>query len=136
MTANFARHPLTLLLVVIMLVLSGCASTRVDSPTGVWIASGDAHGTLRIDDDGTFTITNASFNPVQNRPASNNDFEASGTWRLRDDSVLLLHFERSTQAGTDTGRIIIPQEYASGTIRFEDPEQTGSIDFRLSSEDD
>lgn len=118
------------------LALGGCTTIHVDSPVGTWTADGDESGTLRIGADGTFTISDASFNPVQNRSANDNDFQASGTWRLRDDSSLFLRFEKSTQASADTGRMVIAREYTSGTIRFEDPEQTGSIEFRLSPDGD
>ena len=46
------------------LALTGCAGPQITSPVGEWVAIDDDNGTLAIHSDGTFTMTDASFNPL------------------------------------------------------------------------
>jgi len=110
----------------------GCASgPQLTSPVGEWIAIDDDHGTLVIRENGTFTVTDASYNPIQARDAAN-DFNASGTWALvRDDAELSLDFKEARQGDFDVQPGGFFLSFTSGTIRFHDPDEVLDIEFRL-----
>ena len=115
-----------------MLGLTGCApAPEITSPIGVWEAIGDDNGTLTINDDGTFTMNDASFNPLQYRDTLD-DFRGSGVWQtFSDDPPLVLRFDEATNGGFPVEPGARQVDFTSGTIRFEDPELTASIEFRL-----
>ncbi|MGO2521107.1 MAG: hypothetical protein ACTH8F_13370 [Microbacterium sp.] len=119
-------------IIVAILVLAGCApSVQLTSPVGVWEASGEDNGTLTINTDGTFTINDASFNLVQKRDADDN-FNGSGTWRtFPDDPELILYFDEASQGDFNVEPAGRRADFASGTLRYFHPEQTASIEFRL-----
>ena len=112
--------------------ITGCAPTpEITSPIGVWEAIGDDNGTLTINDDGTFTMIDASFNPLQYRDTLDN-FRGSGVWQIfSDDPPLVLSFDEATNGDFPVDPGARQVDFTSGTIRFEDPEQTASIEFRL-----
>ena len=118
-----------------MLGLTGCApAPEITSPIGVWKAIGDDNGTLTINDDGTFTMNDASFNPLQYRDTLD-DFRGSGVWRLSSDGdKVILRFREATNDGFVVEPSARRPNFTSGTIRFEDPELTASIEFRLTDE--
>jgi len=104
---------------------------HVTSPIGVWEAVGDDNGTLTINRDGTFTMSDASFNPLQYRDTQDN-FRGSGVWEtFSDDPPLVVRFDEATNDGFPVDPAARQVDFTSGTIRFEDPEQTASIEFRL-----
>ncbi len=113
------------------LTLTGCSSPQFSSPIGEWVAIGDDHGTLSINPDGTFVMTDASYNPLEYRPAEN-DFNATGTWQLaHNDSEVALDFESASQGEDDIEPRVYFVPFRSGTLRFEDPEGTADIELRL-----
>ncbi|MGJ0389811.1 hypothetical protein [Microbacterium sp. CGR1] len=115
--------------------LTGCTQSEpLTSPVGEWVAVDDDSGTLTIREDGTFTITDASYNPIQAHDADD-DYNASGTWQiLRDDRELKLDFKEATEGDSakQTSGLFAP--FSSGAIRFHDPDEILDIEFRLSSE--
>ncbi len=124
--------PSAVLALFVMLGLTGCThAPHITSPIGLWEAVGDDNGTLTINRDGTFTMTDASFNPLQYRDTQS-DFRGSGAWRLSSDGEeVILRFLEATNAGFVVEPSARRPNFTSGTIRFEDPEQTASIEFRL-----
>jgi len=116
----------------VTLGLTGCTpAPAVTSPIGLWEAVGDDNGTLTINRDGTFTMTDTSFNPLQYRDTQDN-FRGSGVWETySDDPPLVLRFDEATNDGFPVDPAARQVDFTSGTIRFEDPEQTASIEFRL-----
>lgn len=117
-----------------VLALTGCTTPQITSPIGEWVAVEDDHGVLTIRPDGTFTMTEVSFNPLQYRDADD-DFNAAGTWRLiRDDTEIALDFEEASQGkwNVDPSGRAVP--FSSGTIRFHDPDDVLDIKFRLVNE--
>ncbi len=117
------------------LCLVSCApGPQLTSPVGEWVAIGDDSGTLVIREDGTFNVTNASYNPIQARDADD-DFNGTGTWRLvRDDSEVKLNFKQARQGDFDVQPGGFFLSFASGTIRFHDPDEVLDIEFRLQAE--
>ncbi|WP_431867200.1 hypothetical protein [Microbacterium paraoxydans] len=115
-----------------MLGLASCTpAPHVTSPVGVWEAVGDDNGTLTINRDGTFTMSDASFNPLQYRDTQDN-FRGSGVWEtFSDDPPLVLRFDEATNDGFPVDPADLQVDFTSGSIRFEDPELTASIEFRL-----
>ncbi|WP_146115364.1 hypothetical protein [Microbacterium sp. MYb62] len=117
-----------------ILALTGCAGPQITSPVGEWVAIEDDHGTLSIRSDGTFTITDASYNPLEDRDADN-DFTATGAWRIvRDDAEVLFDFEEASEGNWDVEPSGIAVPFRSGTIRFHDPDDVLDIEFRLVDE--
>ena len=114
-----------------MLGLTGCApAPEITSPIGVWEAIGDDNGTLTINDDGTFTMNDASFDPIWS--TDSDDFRGRGTWQtFSDDPPLVLRFDEATNGDFPVEPAVLQVDFTSGTIRFEDPELTASIEFRL-----
>lgn len=104
----------------------------VNSPVGTWNADGDDHATLRIDDDGTFTIAKASFD-ITTRQPTRSEFDGTGDWGLTSDGEsILLDFTSASLSGFDLQtHITLERSFQNGSILFEDPEQTHSITFRL-----
>lgn len=137
MSIRFSSHRRVAALVsglVATLALAGCAGPQISSPIGEWIAVDGDHGTLSINPDGSFVMTNASFNPLEHRDADD-DFNASGNWSLaRDDQELSIDFTTASQGDwkVEPGGFFVP--FKSGFIRFSDPDQTVDIEFRLESE--
>ncbi|WP_101847534.1 hypothetical protein [Zhihengliuella sp. ISTPL4] len=111
--------------------LAACTSgPNLTSPIGVWEAVGDDTGTLAINADGTFALTGASFDVIWY--LDSRDFRGSGTWRLSSDgNQVILRFLEATSNGFSIEPTARRPDFTSGTIRFEDPEQTASIEFRL-----
>lgn len=129
----FRQRAATLIMIIVaMLVLAGCApGANLASPVGVWEATGDDNGTLTINADGTFTINDASFNLIQYRGADDN-FNSSGTWRLiREESEVSLRFYEASQGDFNVGPGGIQADFRTGTMRFHDPDEIASIEFRL-----
>jgi hypothetical protein len=117
-----------------ILALTGCEGPQITSPVGEWAAADDDHGTLSIRSDGTFTITDASYNPLEARDADN-DFNATGTWRIfPDDTELSLAFTEASQGDWDVSPAGFDVPFRSGTIRFHDPDDVLDIEFRLVDE--
>lgn len=117
-----------------VLALTGCAGLQITSPVGEWVAVDDDHGTLSIRPDGTFTITDASYNPLEDRDADNN-FNATGTWRIfPDDTELSLVFTEASQGDSEVSRAGFDVPFRSGTIRFHDPDAVLDIEFQLVDE--
>ncbi|AVL96062.1 MULTISPECIES: hypothetical protein [Microbacterium] len=116
-----------------ILTLASCApAPAVTSPIGVWEAVGDDNGTLTINRDGTFTMTDASFDPIWRTDSA--DFHGRGTWQtFSDDPPLVLRFDEATNDGFAVDPAGLQVDFTSGTIRFEDPEQTVNIEFRLAN---
>jgi hypothetical protein len=117
-----------------VLALTGCAGPQITSPVGEWVAVNDDDGSLSIRPDGTFTMTDASFNPLQGRDADN-DFNATGTWlTARDNAEIALDFEEASQGSRDVEPRIYFVPFRSGTLRFQDAEGLFDIEFRLVDE--
>jgi hypothetical protein len=118
-----------------ILGISGCTpSDPITSPVGEWIAIDDDTGTLTIREDGTFTITDASYNPIQAHDAAD-DYNASGTWQLvGDDRELKLNFKEATEGDFEKGTSGLFAPFSSGSIRFHDPDDILDIEFRPASE--
>lgn len=117
-----------------VLALGGCASPQINTPVGEWTAVDDDHGTLSIHQDGTFTMADASFNPLDRRDADD-DFDGEGTWRLaRGDSELSLDFTNASQGEweVDPGGFFV--SFRDGFIRFQDPDEVLGIEFRIDTE--
>ncbi len=126
--------PVASVTVAVALVLAGCAGPQLTSPVGEWGAVDNDHGVLSIRSDGTFTITDASFNPLEDRDADN-DFNATGTWRVfPDEAELTLVFLEASQGDWDVSRASFDVPFRSGTIRFHDPDDVLDIEFRLVDE--
>ncbi|MEV8249543.1 hypothetical protein AB0O87_01300 [Microbacterium sp. NPDC076768] len=122
------------LLLTTLLTLTSCTPPApLTTPVGVWEATEDDNGTLTINADGTFTITNASFNPIQYRDTDNN-FNGTGTWHtFPNDPELILRFSEAANgdfAVAPTGRRV---DFTSGTMLFTDPDELQSIEFRLTT---
>ncbi|PRB17274.1 hypothetical protein [Microbacterium sp. MYb62] len=133
MTFGFRPHRSAVAAAVALVAMLGFASCApaVTSPIGVWEAVGDDNGTLTIKNDGTFTMTDASFNPLQYR-ATQDDFRGSGVWEIfSDDPPLVLRFDEATNGDFPVEPAALQVDFTSGTIRFEDPELTASIEFRI-----
>ncbi len=135
-SGSSARRRLAGVSVIIAAVISltGCVGPEVTSPVGEWVAVDDDHGTLSIRPDGTFTITGASYNPLEDRDADN-DFNAAGAWRIvRDNNDLLLDFEEASDGewSVEPSGIVVP--FRSGAIRFHDPDDVLGIEYRLVEE--
>lgn len=120
------------LALVLLLGLTGCApNPQLTLPVGEWVAVDDDHGTLVIRDDGTFTVTDASYNPIQDRDAAD-DFNAWGTWSVvRDGSEVKLNFKEAAQGDFDVQPGGFFLSFTSGAIRFHDPDEVLDIEFRL-----
>lgn len=122
----------TCLALVALAGLTSCTTTRqLTSPTGEWVAVDNDTGTLTIREDGTFSINDASYNPIQARDASG-DFNASGTWVVvRDGAEVKLNFKEAAQGdfAVQPGGISVP--FDSGSIRFHDPDEILDIEFTL-----
>lgn len=113
------------------LTLTGCTASEISSPVGEWVAIGDDHGALSINPDGTFVMTESSYNPLEYRHAEN-DFNATGTWQLaHDDTEVALDFESAAQGSDHVEPRLYFVPFRSGTLRFEDPEGTADIELRL-----
>ena len=126
--------PVASVTVAVALVLAGCAGPQLTSPVGEWGAVDNDHGVLSIRSDGTFTITDASFNPLEDRDADN-DFNAAGAWRIvRDNNDLLLDFEEASDGewSVEPSGIVVP--FRSGAIRFHAPDDVLGIEYRLVEE--
>lgn len=123
------------LVLVVLLGLTSCTtSPQLTSPVGEWVAVDDDTGTLTIRENGTFSVTHASYNPIQARDATG-DFNASGTWLVvRDGTEVKLNFTQATQGDFDVQPGGISVHYSSGSIRFHDPDEILDIEFRLDSE--
>lgn len=122
------------ILLVSTFALAGCAGPPLSSPVGEWVAVDGDHGALSIKGDGTFEMTNASFNPLEYRDADD-DFDATGTWRLaRDDQELSLNFTTASQGDwkVEPSGFVVP--FRSGSIHFFDPDETADIEFRLTTD--
>ncbi|KYJ98950.1 hypothetical protein AUV07_08750 [Microbacterium sp. CH1] len=92
---------------------------------------GGDEGTLSIRPDGTFTMTGASYNPLQGRD-SDSDFNATGRWiTAREGTEVALDFEEATQGPRDVEPRIDFVPFRSGTLRFQDAEGLFDIEFRL-----
>lgn len=78
-------------------------------------------------------MTDASFDPLKSRDAD--DFDATGTWRLaREDEDLALYFAMTSPGVSEVRSIGFVVAFRSGSIRFNDPDETVDIEFRLASE--
>ncbi|MEV8249542.1 hypothetical protein AB0O87_01295 [Microbacterium sp. NPDC076768] len=134
--ARPARHipAIVALLLTALLTLTSCTPPPpLTTPVGVWEATEDDNGTLTIDTDGTFTITNASFDPIMYTDTDNN-FNGKGTWHtFPNDPELILRFSEAANgdfAVAPTGR---SADFTSGTMLFTDPDELQSIEFRLTT---
>lgn len=133
-----AQRALTLVAVSMLTVgaLTGCStapSPALTSPTGTWNATGEDSGLLKIHDDGDFSFTDASYNPVDGIDAKN-DFNAIGTWKLVSDGTeILFTFAQATQGSFEVTGGAIASPFTSGTISFTNGEETASITFEAAS---
>lgn len=118
-----------------VLVLAGCtAGPQLTSPVGVWVAVGDDSGTLTIREDGTFTMTDASYNPIYAHDAYE-DFNGAGTWALAcGDTEVKLNFTEAAQGEWEAEPGGFAAPFRDGTIRFQDPDLVMGIEFRLDIE--
>lgn len=134
MTSRIIRRAAILLLVTAALALGGCALTRIDSPVGTWIADEGAHGTLRIYDDGTFTIDDSSFD-LAFAVETADGFNGAGIWDIPGQhGQIRLAFTSASVGSMQLHPSALRADFGSGAIRFEDPDQTVGITFRLRSE--
>ncbi|WP_158698511.1 hypothetical protein [Microbacterium sp. str. 'China'] len=77
-------------------------------------------------------MTDASFDPIWRTDSA--DFHGRGTWQtFSDDPPLVLRFDEATNDGFAVDPAGLQVDFTSGTIRFEDPEQTVNIEFRLAN---
>ncbi|MEV8249601.1 hypothetical protein AB0O87_01590 [Microbacterium sp. NPDC076768] len=126
--------PIVSITIAVVLALTGCTGPQLASPVGEWVAIEDDYGTLSIHSDGTFAITDASYNPLEQRDADD-DFNATGTWRIfPDDTELSLVFVEASQGDSDVSPAGFDVPFRSGTIRFHDPDDVLDIEFRLADE--
>ena len=132
MTRINPRPTAAALAIAATLTLTGCTpAPELTSPIGVWRATGDDNGTLAINADGTFTITDASFDLIWSTDTDNN-FHGNGTWRVASNDIeVILEFKEAANGDFPVEPTAPSADYTSGTIRFEDPEQTVDIEFRL-----
>lgn len=123
--------PSAVLALFVTLGLAGCIPAHhVASPIGVWEAVGDDTGTLTVNRDGTFTMSDASFDPIWFTDSV--DFHGRGTWEtFSDDPPLVLRFDEAANGDFPVDPADRQVDFTSGSIRFEDPERTASIEFRL-----
>ena len=138
MTARPRPHIILLALSVVLCGLFGLTSCttgpQLSSPVGVWIADGDDSGTLTIRQDGTFSVTDATFNPISSHDTAG-DFNASGVWKLvPDDRELSIKFRNARE-----GDLPVPPggrfaPFKSGSIRFQDPDNVYDIEFHFVNE--
>ncbi|MEV8249600.1 hypothetical protein AB0O87_01585 [Microbacterium sp. NPDC076768] len=117
-----------------VLALTGCTGPQLASPVGEWVAIDGDEGTLSIRPDGTFTMTDTSFNPLEGRDADS-EFDATGAWlTARDDTEVALDFEEASPGSRDVEPRIYFVPFRSGTLRFQDAEGLFDIEFRLVDE--
>ncbi|OIJ32077.1 hypothetical protein [Microbacterium sp. LCT-H2] len=137
MNSRFSRHGnliLASVTAIALLALTSCTGPQITSPVGEWVAIDGDEGTLSIHPDGTFTMIDASFNPLQGRDADS-DFNARGRWlTARDDTEIAFDFEEASQGPRDVEPRIYFVPYRSGTLRFQDAEGLFEIEFRLVDE--
>ena len=117
-----------------VLVLTGCSSPQLSSPVGEWVTVDGDHGTLSIRADGTFSMTDSSYNPLQYREADN-DFDATGTWLMTPNNPdVKLNFKMATQGTMSVSPGGFDVSFNSGVIRLHDPDDVLDIEFRLTSD--
>ncbi|MEX0161395.1 MULTISPECIES: hypothetical protein [unclassified Microbacterium] len=115
--------------VAVVLTLTGCAP-QISSPVGTWRAVGEDTGTLTVHEDGTFVMHGASFNPLGYVDAG--DFAGVGTWdTYPDDPEVVLRFSQAASDGFRVEPASLSRAFASGAIRFTDPDETVGIEFRI-----
>jgi len=100
---------------------AGCGpQAHVTSPVGVWRAAPPETGVLQIFEDGTFTITDSSFDIGSGGTASRK-YRAEGEWRssieLREVNLIIHHAYRGDDAAGGAGGH--SREFMDGRIVFE-----------------
>ena len=99
----------------------GCGpQVHLTSPVGVWRAAPPETGVLQINEDGTFTITDSSFDIGSGGTASRK-YRAEGEWRssieLREVNLVIHHAYRGDHAAGGAGGY--PRDFMDGRIVFE-----------------
>ncbi len=116
--------------IIVALFLAGCAP-QVASPIGQWRAVGEDTGTLTVNEDGSFALSGASFNPIDDRDADG-DFSGYGTWDAYPDRPeIVLRFSGASQGDRRVQPSSPSADFRSGVMRFTDPDETVGIEFRI-----
>jgi hypothetical protein len=108
-------------LVVVGVGTAGCGpQVQLTSPVGVWRAAPPETGVLQIFEDGTFTITDSSFDIGSGGTASRK-YRAEGEWissiELREVNLIIYHAYRGDHAAGGAGGH--SREFMDGRIVFE-----------------
>lgn len=128
------------ILVLTAALLAGCAPQPpvldLASPVGTWTAMSPDTGVLRINEDGTFVISDASFDIGGERDTKDATYRAEGDWNIAGtpDRVFLYvsqDYVGDRKAGGAGG---YSREFAEGSITFRDGEDTMGITFVYDSE--
>ena len=99
----------------------GCGpQVHLTSPVGVWRAAPPETGVLQINEDGTFTITDSSFD-ISSGGTASRKYRAEGEWRssieLREVNLIIHHAYRGDDAAGGAGGH--SREFMDGRIVFE-----------------
>ncbi|MCD2498063.1 hypothetical protein [Microbacterium nymphoidis] len=100
---------------------AGCGSqVHLESPVGVWRAAPPETGVLQIFEDGTFTITDSSFDIGYGGKAPRN-YRAEGDWNLASDAEWVYLYTNYDYVGDRAagGAGGHSREFADGRIVFE-----------------
>jgi hypothetical protein len=100
---------------------AGCGpQVHLTSPVGVWRAAPPETGVLQINEDGTFTITDSSFD-IGSGGTAPRKYRAEGEWRssieLREVNLIIHHAYRGDDAAGGAGGH--SRDFSDGRIVFE-----------------
>ncbi len=100
---------------------AGCGpQVHLTSPVGVWRAAPPETGVLQIFEDGTFTITDSSFDIGSGRKVPRN-YRAEGDWNLTGDAEWVYLYTNHDYVGDHVagGAGGHSRQFADGRIVFE-----------------
>ena len=128
------------ILILTAALLAGCTPQPpvhdLVSPVGTWTAMSADTDVLRINEDGTFVIADASFDIGGGRDTQDATYRAEGDWNIAGSADrVFLHVSQDyvgdRKAGGAGG---YSREFADGRITFRDGEDTMGITFVYDSE--